>query len=190
MLLAVTAMHLSNWVQVMLLLTVSQDAMVLIPILDPREDIWYCWAVVGLMMWNTLSDRRLDLHFPLLLVLASASVLDFNPTWFLLIYYCLRFGTHQTCMARSLYLSPRTRWSSYPVRHCVHLCQVLRLLGLWWRYSSLPPHEGRTMTDLLCNVSTDRTFHVITCFGLILSPIMWVRVFSTILSKKNYRVSF
>jgi hypothetical protein len=57
------------------------------------------------------------------------------------IFYCLRFETPPTWRARSPYLyPPGTGWPGYTPRHWFPFRRLLRLAGLWWSYSNLPPH--------------------------------------------------
>jgi hypothetical protein len=64
-----------------------------------------------------------------------------SPAGLMTIFYCLRFETPPTCRARSPYLyPPGTGWPGYTPRHWFSFYRLLRLAGLRWRYSNLPPH--------------------------------------------------
>jgi hypothetical protein len=107
------------------------------PIWRPRPDFYYCQTVFRIIdVWRSLwrEDGSFVYNF-----------CWFSPAqWFsrpspagLVIFYCLRFETPPTRRARFPYLySPGTWWPSYTPRHWVPFRRLLRLAGIWWRYSN------------------------------------------------------
>jgi hypothetical protein len=86
----------------------------------PRPGCCYCQTVADLLMWDALSDERIGLSFTIAACLHQQSFLSPSPTGHMTIFYCLRFETHPTWRARSLYLHPPgTGWPSYTPRSWV-----------------------------------------------------------------------
>jgi hypothetical protein len=83
-------------------------------------DLYYCQTVTGLLMWATFSEERAGLLF----TIPPGPCQTFT------------FGSdcHGTC--EHILLS---QVRDFP------FCRLLRLPGLWWRYSTPPPH-GRKHT--------------------------------------------
>jgi hypothetical protein len=78
-------------------------------------------SVVGLLMWDALSDERGRVRrLQLLLALVSAVFSGPSPAGLKTIFYCLRFETAPTWRARSSYsYPPGTGWPSYTHSHWV-----------------------------------------------------------------------
>jgi hypothetical protein len=85
------------------------------PIWGLRSSFYYCQTVAGLLMWGALPDERMCLSLQLLLALASA-----------VIHMCESRGTRDHILLSQI--------RDFPFR-----C-LLRLAGLRWRYSTLPPY--------------------------------------------------
>jgi hypothetical protein len=108
----------------------------------PKPDFCYCPTVAGLLLWGALSDERTgSVVYNCCWRSAAQSFSDPRLDKLMIIFYCLRFGTPLTWRVRSPYLyTPGTEWPNYtpgsgfPFRH------LLRLAGLWWKYSNPPPH--------------------------------------------------
>jgi hypothetical protein len=75
---------------------------------------------------------------------ALQSFLGLSATELMNIFYCLNFETLQLGGTRFPYLfPPGTGCSSYIRDIGFHVCCLLWLAGLWWKYSNLPPHTAK-----------------------------------------------
>jgi hypothetical protein len=92
-----------------------------------------------------------------------------GPAGLMTIFYCLRFETPQTWMARSPYLYPQEQGG--PVIHpgtSSPFRRLLRLAGLWWKYSN--PHtrgDNQALTLVLAyNISARTTRKTLFLCGM------------------------
>jgi hypothetical protein len=84
------------------------------PIWGLRPDFYYCQTVSGLLMGSVLYDERTGLSFTVPAALASEVILGSESR-----------GTRHHIL--------RCQIREFP------FCRLLRLAGLWWRYSTPPP---------------------------------------------------
>jgi hypothetical protein len=82
---------------------------------EAYDQIHYCQTVAGLLMWGALSDERTVLSFPIAAGLASAII----------------FGSESRGIHDHILLS---QIRDFTFR------RLLRLAGLWWKYSTPSPH--------------------------------------------------
>jgi hypothetical protein len=108
---------------------------------DLWPDFYYCQTLAGLLMWGTLSDKRTGLPFTIAAGPRQRShcrVQVPGDSW---PYFTVsdsrlpQTGGPRPCIyipqeQGGKVITPGTR---FPFRH------FLRLAGLWWRYSNLPP---------------------------------------------------
>jgi hypothetical protein len=127
------------------------------PICDPKPDFYYCQTVSGLLMWGTVSDKRIAVVWNCYWPSPAQSFLGLSPVGLATIFYSLRFDTPPTWRARPPYLyPPGTGWPFIPPSTGFPFRRLLRLAALRWRYSTPPPHIIQLSTLNLVSLITSR----------------------------------